>query len=85
MICVALGVLLDFLYEKTDCIWIPALAHGAFNGVASAGVLLMKPAFSDLSTLGPTPIGLLSGLPLLVFGFLLLGKSGRAAPAAPTE
>lgn len=45
----------------------------------------MKPAFSDLSTLGPTPIGLLSGLPLLVFGFLLLGKSGRAAPAAPTE
>ena len=85
VICVALGVLLDFLYEKTDCIWIPALAHGAFNGVASAGVLLMKPAFSDLSTLGPTPIGLLSGLPLLVFGFLLLGKSGRAAPAAPTE
>ena len=74
---VALGVLFDLLYEKTDCIWIPALAHGAYNAVSGLPSLLLDPAFTDKSTLGPAPIGLIAGLPLFALGFLLIGKSGR--------
>ena len=29
--CIALGTLFDALYDMTRCIWIPALAHGAFT------------------------------------------------------
>ena len=74
---VALGVLFDLLYEKTDCIWIPALAHGAFNAAGGLGMLVLNPAFADRTTLGPAPIGLIAGLPLFALGFLLIGKSGR--------
>lgn len=85
VICVVLGTVIDYLYEKTDCIWIPALAHGAFNAASGLPVLVLNPAFADRTTLGPTPIGLIAGLPLLVLGALLLTKSGRAATAPQAE
>ena len=77
VICIAIGTVVDFLYEKTGCIWIPALAHGAFNAVSGLGVLLLNPAYIGHTTIGPAPIGILGGLPLLLLGGLLLGKSGR--------
>ena len=77
VICVALGTVIDYLYEKTGCIWIPALAHGAFNAAGGLGMLVLNPAFADRTTLGPAPIGLIAGLPLFALGFLLIGKSGR--------
>lgn len=77
VVCVALGTLIDYLYEKTDCIWIPALAHGAFNAVSGLGVLVLNPAYLSHTTLGPAPIGLVGGLPLLLLAGLLLNKSGR--------
>lgn len=78
VVCTALGTLMDYLYEKTDCIWIPALAHGAFNAFAGVPTLLMAPAFADRAILGPTMGGAVAGLPMLVLGFLLLGKCGRS-------
>ncbi len=77
VICIALGTVIDYLYEKTNCIWIPALAHGAFNAVSGLGMLVLNPAYADRTTLGPMPIGLIGGLPLLILGALLLTKSGR--------
>ena len=77
VICVALGTVIDYLYEKTDCIWIPALAHGAFNAVSGVGVLVLNPAYISHTTIGPAPIGLIGGLPLLLLAGLLLNKSGR--------
>ena len=79
VICVALGTVIDYLYEKTDCIWIPALAHGAFNAAAGLPMLVLNPAFADRTTLGPMPIGIVAGLPLLLLAALLLTKSGREA------
>ena len=35
VVCFALNTLLDLLYEKTGCIWVPAIAHGAFNAIAA--------------------------------------------------
>jgi len=78
VICIALGTIIDYLYEKTDCIWIPALAHGAFNAVSGLGMLVLDPAFADRTTLGPMPIGLIAGLPLLLLAALLLARSGKA-------
>ncbi len=79
LVCVALGTIIDDLYEKTACIWVPALAHGAFNAVSGIGVLLLNPAYIGHTTLGPAPIGLIGGLPIFVLAFLLLRRSGKAA------
>ena len=77
VVCTAIGVLIDYLYEKTECIWIPALAHGAFNAAGGLGMLVLNPAFADRTTLGPMPIGLIGGLPMFLLAALLIGKSGR--------
>ena len=65
MVCFALNTLLDFLYEKTGCIWVPAIAHGAFNAIAALPQVLITPADAYYNVLGPMPIGLISVLPML--------------------
>ena len=65
VVCFALNTLLDWLYEKTGCIWVPAIAHGAFNAVAALFTVLTYPADAYYNVLGPTPIGLIGLLPVL--------------------
>ena len=66
------GILLDVVYEKTQCIWVPALAHGAINA-CSFVMYMVKPAYMDQLILGPMPIGIISMIPaLLVAGWLLV-------------
>ena len=65
IVCFALNTLLDWLYEKTGCIWVPSIAHGAFNAVAALFVVLTNPADSYYNVLGPAPIGLIGMLPML--------------------
>ena len=43
VVCFALNTLLDILYEKTECIWVPAIAHGAFNAIAALPQVLVDP------------------------------------------
>jgi membrane protease YdiL (CAAX protease family) len=59
----ALGILLSFLYDKSGSIWAPALAHGAVNAAAGIGILFLR---ADVTSLfpGPTPFGLVAGIPL---------------------
>lgn len=70
--CAALGILLSLLYEKTESVWSPALAHGAFNAAAGMGSVCLTPGTTAL-ILGPTPLGLIAGIPLylLAAGLLL--------------
>lgn len=65
IVCFALNTLLDWLYEKTGCIWVPSIAHGAFNAVAALFVVLTNPADNYYNVLGPAPIGLIGMLPML--------------------
>ena len=65
VVCFALNTLLDDLYEKTDCIWVPAVMHGAFNAIASIAQVLTYPADAYYNVLGPMPIGLIGMLPML--------------------
>ena len=76
VVCFALNTLLDWLYEKTGCIWVSAIAHGAFNAVAALFVILTNPADSYYNVLGPMPIGLIGMLPMLALAvWLTLRKS----------
>ena len=68
----ALGIFLDFLYEKTGSIWYPSLGHGAVNAAAGVPLLFLDPAFANEIILGPSLHGLIAGIPLLLFGLLLL-------------
>ena len=61
----AVLTLLDILYEKTESIWVPAIAHGAFNAVAALPQVLVTPADAYYNVLGPMPIGLIAALPML--------------------
>lgn len=71
VVCFALNTLLDVLYEKTGCIWVPAIAHGAFNAVVGLFVVLTNPADDYYNVLGPTPIGLIGMLPMLALAVWL--------------
>ena len=53
VVCFALNTLLDILYEKTECIWVPAIAHGAFNAIAALPQVLVTPADAYYNVLGP--------------------------------
>lgn len=64
---VVLGIIFDYWYEKTDCIWIPSLGHGAFNGAAGLGMLFFNPTFSKYTVIGPTPIGIVAMTPMIAY------------------
>ena len=70
VITIAMGILLDFLYGKTSCIWVPALCHGAINAFAGVPTLFLNPAYADKLLLGPLIIGVISGLPLVLTAFI---------------
>lgn len=66
----AAGILLSWLYDRSRSIWVPALAHGCINAVAGVPLLFMGTAPAHY-LLGPTPAGLLSGIPLFVLAVVL--------------
>ncbi len=70
---VVLGILLSHLYEKTGCIWYPALAHGALNAIAGASLYFMK-TIPQHYLLGPTIAGLIAVIPAAIFAFIVLLK-----------
>ena len=71
VITITMGILFDFLYGKTSCIWVPALCHGAINAFAGVPTLFLNPAYADKLLLGPLIIGVISGLPLVLTAFIL--------------
>lgn len=77
----ALGIFLDLLYEKTGSIWYPALGHGAVNAAAGVPLLVLAPAYANEAILGPAMHGLIAGIPLLLFGILLLLHRDKAGEA----
>lgn len=74
--CVALGTLLTFLYEKTQSIWAPALCHGAFNACAGLGTLFLAESTTSM-ILGPTPLGLVAGIPMFALAAWVLFRKQK--------
>lgn len=69
-----IGILCDWLYEKSKCIWIPSIFHGAINAVAAIPLALCVTDTGSGRLLGPAPNGVLAGLPLIIFAMILLLK-----------
>ena len=81
VITIAMGILLDWLYEGSGSVWYPALCHGAINAFAGIPTLFLAPAYSNWLLLGPLMIGLIGGLPMIVTAaFLLLRKPDGKNP-----
>ena len=74
---VAMGILCDWLYERSGSIWFPAVCHGAVNAAATIplAVFLAGNGSASARLLGPVPNGIIAGLPLLAVGVILLLRS----------
>lgn len=74
--CFSISVLLSFMMEKTGSLWAPALLHGAVNASAGLGILFQMPSEQAfiMRILGPSPVGLLSGLPFVIVALIILFK-----------
>lgn len=71
---ILLGLIHEIVYDKTKCIWYPALLHGAVN--ATTFVLLFynvndADKAGKLTIIGPGFNGLLSGIPMAVIAIVL--------------
>ncbi len=65
-----MGVFFGWLALRSHNIWPAVIAHGALNGIAAIGLLLVKGAPSSL--LGPAPTGLIGGIGFTLVALLLL-------------
>ena len=80
LIAFSLGVLCDWLYEKTGCIWIPSLFHGAVNASGALPLTACITGTGSAILLGPAPVGLIAGLPSILLAAWLF-KAAKAEPA----
>ncbi len=73
--CIALGIMHEIIYDKTKCIWYPALFHGAINGVTTLyGMLLDGNQIEKIDKLfvfGPFSLGLISVIPFVVAAIIM--------------
>lgn len=78
LMCTAMSCWLCLLRQRSGSVWPCALAHGAFNAIANIGV-----AFSAVgqTLFGPSPLGLVAGIPLLVLGACCLTRLSNSRPA----
>ncbi len=77
---IAFGIVTDHVYEKSGTILMPALIHGAMDAW-TIYAYLTKPEFADRMILGPSLVGILSGLPMLALAIFISVKSKKAESA----
>ena len=73
---VCAGILADWVYEKTHCIWVPSLLHGAINA-SVFGMYFLNPEYANDMILGPGVIGVISGIPMVITAFVICMKKLR--------
>lgn len=75
----SLSVIFGWVTVKAGSVWPAVIAHGALNGIASLGLILVQGEPDPL--LGPTPVGIIGGLGMIVFALLLLLRPEALKPA----
>ena len=73
---IMMGILLDYVYEKTETIWLPSLMHGAINAF-TIFAYLVKPEYSNMAILGPAYIGIISMIPMMIVAVIICVKKTR--------
>ena len=72
----AMGILFDYVYEKTETIWLPSLMHGATNAF-TVFAYMIKPEYSRMSILGPAFIGIIGMIPMVVLAVIICIKQKK--------
>ena len=72
----ATGIISDFLYEKSQCILLPALFHGTINSTFNP-YLLSDCTHPERSVFGPSDIGLIAVIPMLLFAVSILHRENK--------
>lgn len=70
---IAMGILLDYVYEKTKTIWLPSLMHGAINAF-TIFAYLTKTEYANMAILGPAYIGIISMIPMVIMAVIICAK-----------
>ena len=73
---VMMGILLDYVYEKAETIWLPSLMHGAINAF-TIFVYLAKPEYANKAIFGPAYIGIISMIPMIIVAVIICVKTKR--------
>ncbi len=73
---IMMGILLDYVYEKTQTIWLPSLMHGAINAF-TVFAYLTKPEYADKAILGPVFIGIIGMIPMVVTAGIICAKQKK--------
>ena len=76
--CTALGSMMCYLRVKTNSVWPCALAHGAVNAILNLGLVFCT---AGPSLFGPSPLGLVAGIPMIVLGIVCWLRMSPAKPA----
>ena len=68
---VAMGIVADFLYVKSESIWLPAIFHAMINSEFSPKMVLGN-SHPERSIFGPVDIGIIGMLPMAAVAVFLL-------------
>ncbi len=77
LFCVVGGILLDWVYRKTNSIWAPSIAHGAINAAASLPVILLNIKYANQMIIGPSPIGIVAMIPMIILAVIALKNNKK--------
>ena len=73
---VMMGIMFDYVYEKTETIWLPSLMHGAVNAF-TIFAYLSKPEYADMAIFGPAYIGIISMIPMIIMAVVICIKQRK--------
>lgn len=73
--CIILGILHEIIYDKTKCIWFPALLHGSVNAITTLLQIVLNGSRIDdinrLMVFGPAMNGLISVIPAVILAVIM--------------
>ena len=71
--CIVMGTFEEMVYNKTKCIWYPALLHGAVNATSFILMFLNanEPDVNQYMILGPAFNGVISMIPMVILAVIL--------------
>lgn len=75
LFCITVGMIEEIVYDKTKCIWYPALFHGSVNALATIPQVFSNANEQELldkyAVFGPFGTALIVALPTMIFAVIL--------------
>jgi len=75
LFCIVFGVMEEIVYDRTKCIWYPALLHGSFNAMATLPQIFVNAGEKDLmdkyAVFGPLGTGLILIVPYIILAVIM--------------